>query len=900
MPGLKTHTSCFLIAAMAALGAYAQKLPDKGMPLLENHMPAAYHNKGKVWDIQSAGNGITYMAADQGLLEYDGTSWNAFRGSAGNTRSLLIRNDSVIYTGSDLDFGVWKRNKHLAFEYTSLYPFQQELAALNEEFWDIHQVDDYILFVSAQNIYIYSNDQFTKISAPSGFVGSYSVNDTIYFSDELSGLYVLENLSLKQVFPYPEGTRLHISGLYRSGQDLVVVSRDSGLYSYSGGRLSPLNNPLNQLLKNARVFSFGTIGNTHLAFGTVMRGLYITDRQGNIIHQVNKNKGLLNNTVLSLHYCSFGRLWIGMDFGVSALNLRDRHTYFYDYRGDFGTAYTALIHEDVFYLGTNQGLYQSYWDDLNNASDFHQFQLVRGTEGQVWALQKIDDSVFMGHDQGLFQLEGAAVEQLDMREGVWTVIPYRDYLLTGNYNGISIFRKENNQWNFIRKMELILGSCNQLVAENDSVLWVNIPNFGIIRAVLDEDLYPAERTIFTENQFEGRNLFLTREEEGMQVLTDRFQYRYNTANEGFERVSESTLPATVENILPGVYRPVPLDSAYGFFPVYNGFALNFHQDTHELGVDNLVLVLRGMEAFNHHHREPFFPGARIPYRLNSLRVDFLVPNQDHVAYQFAINGSADWSVWSPDPSLLLSGLRNGKYQVFIRAKVNDAVSEPLVLSFRINAPWYRSWYAYGVYLLLLVLSALLAYRWQKAILKKQKKAMLIREQRSLREQAEKHRHHILEIQQKQLQSEYDLLKQQMKNKTIELANKARDNEEKNRLLLILKEKCMKAEKLSTNTRAKWGDMQKLIDKQLSSEDKTFEIQMDELHQELFKKLRKRHADLSANDLRLCAYIKIGLNSKEIADLLNIQPSSTYISRSRLRKKLSLKPEEDLYEYLNSI
>ncbi|NLO02543.1 MAG: histidine kinase, partial [Bacteroidales bacterium] len=96
-----------------------------------------------------------------------------------------------------------------------------------------------------------------------------------------------------------------------------------------------------------------------------------------------------------------------------------------------------------------------------------------------------------------------------------------------------------------------------------------------------------------------------------------------------------------------------------------------------------------------------------------------------------------------------------------------------------------------------------------------------------------------------------------------------------------------------------AEMSRKLDSYLSVEDNTFEIQMDELHQDFFRKLKKKFPGLSNNDLRWCAYLKIGLNSKEIADILNIQPSSSYISRSRLRKKLSLKSEEDLYTFLNS-
>lgn len=147
-------------------------------------------------------------------------------------------------------------------------------------------------------------------------------------------------------------------------------------------------------------------------------------------------------------------------------------------------------------MGTNQGLYWSRWENLNNDVDFIRFQLVPGTEGQVWSLNIIDNILFIGHDQGLLTLRNNIISKLSNQQGVWTILPYHDYLLTGNYNGISIFRKSPQKWTFLKKMELILGSCNQLIIENDNALWVNIPNYGIIRAVLDSNLYPTERLIF--------------------------------------------------------------------------------------------------------------------------------------------------------------------------------------------------------------------------------------------------------------------------------------------------------------------------------------------------------------------------------------------------------------------
>jgi ligand-binding sensor domain-containing protein len=163
-----------------------------------------------------------------------------------------------------------------------------------------------------------------------------------------------------------------------------------------------LEEPLSETLKIAKVFSFEQIGKTQIAFGTVLKGMYIADLNGKILHHVNRHKGLPSNTVLSLHYSKAGKLWLGMDYGATSLNLKNNFTYFFDYRGDFGTGYTALLKDDDFYLGTNQGLYRSNWEGLNNNLEFFRVQIIPDTEGQVWTLENIDNTILMGHDKGLF------------------------------------------------------------------------------------------------------------------------------------------------------------------------------------------------------------------------------------------------------------------------------------------------------------------------------------------------------------------------------------------------------------------------------------------------------------------------------------------------------------------
>jgi hypothetical protein len=449
-------------------------------------------------------------------------------------------------------------------------------------------------------------------------------------------------------------------------------------------------------------------------------------------------------------------------------------------------------------------------------------------------------------------------------------------------------------------MDLIRGSCNQLIIEEKNILWVNIPNFGIIRVLLGDDLEPEERIIFPEKIFRGNHPYLQRQENEIRVMTDTFQYVYLTDKKQFSKEELSGTNPKPKGLLPGIYQPVELNQEYHFYPVYNGFALQYLNQENAFTTPRPVLTLRKMEAIRNHERIILYPGARVPYLFNNLRMEYIVANQDNVLYRFRSDNHEDWSPWITENSVDLSGLRFGEHKFQVQAKCNGETTETRMFPFRIAAPWYQSWIALLTYVILLLLSLWSISAWKKQALKKQKREMLIREKKALRERTAKHRQEIQRLNQEKLEIENLQLKQQMKSKTVELANKARDNEEKNRLILTLRDHCEKAIKNPYISKQKLGEMQRILTNYLNVNDKTFEIQMDELHQDFFKKLKERFPGLSNHDLRLCAYLKIGLNSKEIADILNIQPSSSFISRSRLRKKLNLRADETLYDFLNDL
>jgi AraC family chitin signaling transcriptional activator len=95
---------------------------------------------------------------------------------------------------------------------------------------------------------------------------------------------------------------------------------------------------------------------------------------------------------------------------------------------------------------------------------------------------------------------------------------------------------------------------------------------------------------------------------------------------------------------------------------------------------------------------------------------------------------------------------------------------------------------------------------------------------------------------------------------------------------------------------------KMIDRNLNNKDdwKFFEEAFNNADKDFLKKVKDTHPSLTNNDLRLCAYLRLNLSSKDISPLLNISLSSVEIKRYRLRKKMNLTHNEGLTDHLLSL
>ena len=147
--------------------------------------------------------------------------------------------------------------------------------------------------------------------------------------------------------------------------------------------------------------------------------------------------------------------------------------------------------------------------------------------------------------------------------------------------------------------------------------------------------------------------------------------------------------------------------------------------------------------------------------------------------------------------------------------------------------------------------------------------------------------------------ENENLKQELQLKNNELSYLSLNAMHKKELVLKLKEKMSNLMKsnLEGNARA----YNQIFSEILNFEDEwiVFKSYFEQVNPSFFSNLSKSCPALTQTDLRHCAYIKIGLQTKEIASLLNITPESVQKSRMRLKKKMEIGAEIDLISYVKN-
>jgi DNA-binding CsgD family transcriptional regulator len=160
--------------------------------------------------------------------------------------------------------------------------------------------------------------------------------------------------------------------------------------------------------------------------------------------------------------------------------------------------------------------------------------------------------------------------------------------------------------------------------------------------------------------------------------------------------------------------------------------------------------------------------------------------------------------------------------------------------------------------------------------------------------AEKNQQEIVRLQNEKLESELNHMNNELATATMHLLNKNEFIASIRTQLSHLSKKT-KLEEVNVTLQ----QISKEIENNISGDSDWahFQLHFDRVHGDFITRLKSNFTELSPQETKLCAYLRLNLSSKEIAQLLNITVRGVEISRYRLRKKLLLDRNQNLQEFI---
>lgn len=904
-----------------------------------------YNAANQNWSISQSPNGYMYFGNTAGLLEYNGKEWTLYElPDKLIVRSVFADNDGRIYTGAHEEFGYWTRSEQGKLEYHSLIKLLPETYQFsNEDIWNIKRIGRSVYFQSFSKVYAYNGKTLDIIKFEKPSFSIFEVNGSPLVSF-IGGGAVRIISSKKHVDVKDIPLNLTISNAIRISPDsTLLITELNGIFLQVKNKFEGLwRCSANEVLKESHINKSALFKNKYIIIGTINNGIFLLDCKGQIVNRWNSNNGLQNNTILSIYVDKSQNIWAGLDKGIDYLKTRSPFNLFFEDNTSIGSVYCAALSNGKLYVGTNHGVFVSNW--IYPKTNSLSFKPVEPLKGQVWSIEKINGSVLCGTNEGTFILEGEKATMIaSTTGGNQFAQPANNHalLFQGNYTGISIFKKDdNNRYRYYKALANFGAPVKTLEFDHENTIWVGDIYKGLYRIRLNEtqDTAVKVKKYGKADGFPSDYNLQVYKVGNTVVFTSLNQlYTYDYLNHKFiqHKMLNSTIGSyaaahSIYQMDGNEYWLAKNNSIKQFFlheeKLKDGFQINYRtlgtsavdgyeniwkldQSTYLLGLDNGFIIYNSLNS----EKKDSFNFKPIVYKVETIsnngevelatiykEVNKVAYNRRniiiHITTPGEIDGSHtyfykfdDGSAWVEvkDSKIAVSNLNVGKHMLFIksvdRTSSNESVSE---FSLKILPPWYGHPIAMLLYLILIYIIYKQTFHINEQRLRKQK-------YEDLKKMKELKRIHMENMQREHLQ-------QQVESKANELANYTMLIRTKNEVLQKIKNI---VDDPASNEITSLGRMKKsilhLIDKNLTNnkEWEQFQSFFDEANKAFTTRLKKLHTDLTPNDLRFCSFLRMNLNSKEISQLLNISERSVEVKRYRLRKRLNIEHDTNLTKYM---
>lgn len=948
-----------LIALISTININAKNYRTSGCGFVKNFLNDGSHVSGKTWSISTYGTEWNFFANSNGILIYNLNSWKIY--SLNNKRPAravnFCKNDKRLYVSGINEFGYFYPDTTGEMRYVCLSDSIDKGCNIGD-LWNIYIKDNnQLLLTSDFNVLIYDLSKNTTqiVKSPSRINCSLFTNGILYVGTS-NGIKILVG---NKFINLPNSNKIFerkITAITEFKEGILASTEDSSLWYYKDDTIDKYYVECDDFLKNNGIFCLDS-SDTSLAVGTIKGGVVIIDIADKTYSIYNETNNLRNNTILSLHFNSDKKLWVGLDNGINLIYPKHYTTPLFPVNNSIGSGYTFSEYNGKYYWGTNRGLYYTRSINANERPI-----PVNGITGQVWKLTKLNGKLLCTHNHGLDIIKDSQTTTIGKKIGTWDIYAsskFPNSLLVGTYSGLYIITQDDKGKNTVIDIpNLYMNAYSYMLSENDYI-WIFDETKGIFRYKIDFKNLKIESSQSYKIGSDGTNIrkcAISDINGEIVFATEQGMFRYNTTKDSIEKshvlnnIGGFDKKGCLQIEKHGKYIYALTNSDIIRFDtdqkrIVDNLPLNIHlgdsysyaNSFHYLNDSTLILAERNgfsMYSFenklvNKNRTDPHLARINelknmntdsilytcnyldkkrniiIPYEENSIYISWGLSDSEFInsiKTRVRLNGK-DWV-----KPILTNGkeyydMREGDYIFEVEITLPNGSKYFDSITFTILPPWYRSKVANLIYILLFVFFVVfLLYYYRKKInnIKREnaiKKYNELKDQQRIFETELDHKNNLIEeIRNEKIKDSLKLKKQEILNLQMIISR------DRTTLLKIKDELFHLSELVIDNSNAK-----KIINRLFSNintnidSDRIIEKVENEfniLNNDLTIKIKDKYPNMSKNELIMCAYIKMNLSSKEIAPLMNLSIRGVETMRYRLRKKLNIPQDITLFDFFN--
>ncbi|MCH2216271.1 MAG: HAMP domain-containing histidine kinase, partial [Flavobacteriales bacterium] len=740
---------------------------ETGLPFIQHYSPGDYHALTQNWGAVQDSLGILYFANGGGVLIYNGVTWELIElPNKSHTKCIAIDKNNRVYVGASGEFGYIQPDALGQFHYVSLSSTLPESDRDFSTIWTVLASDDAVYFRSTESIFRWDNEKI-KVwkSEEKAFRFAFVVREQFYVMDNSRGMMRMENDKLKLIPQGEFYLKKGVTVMLPYSHNELLIGTLKGFYIHSNDDIVPFPNDAADYLAESFPYGGIVLNDGTFAIATLNEGIVVFNREGEIRLMLNDSEYLGSLEIYHLFQDKSGILWASLGNGIAKIEYPSPFTSFEYLNGTF-RAFVLTRFKGKLYAGTDNGLFvlktsesgQARFErafDLNKRIwDLLVFQdrlLVGGTDGifeivdnEVRHIPTANISKFHQSpldDKRIFLTMSQGLESIYFREGEWIREgPVAD-IEGGTYS--ILVQPSGNIW--LETSEDWLWH----IAFKNKTEAKNLKN-PIVTKYHPKDGLPAERT---QLSLVNGSVYSTPHQVGQMT------YSYDLDTDMF---SEDTLLSALFNSENKLIRLNHVDAAENvLFTTINeeGFSKNFiawkkanrtyqlealherrisgqEQITAYIDQEEKVIWYGGNNGVYRHDLNQSKIGNNgvmvlinsviydtdsllilgpyrntsisLPYSNKMLRVTYSSTGyyeETAQLYQYQLDGHEDgWSEWTTETQKDYTNLTEGSYEFRVRSKdIFGQVNTESSFAITILPPWHRTWWAYLLYVCLVLM-----------------------------------------------------------------------------------------------------------------------------------------------------------------------------------------------------